>query len=221
MRPTGITLSAYFQFFRGVVVALFAGGIFLCWWHGVPPRFSRRRRQQSATIPRRPRSFCRRRTSHLRRRTDRRRHWPAATAKLGAYPCVGLFRSRNPGSSSPRHSPSSRFHSFRPVEPRRSDLSPPPRNRLLFPQQKSPRRFHPDQNRLTRRTLQVCLPTECPLLLRTAAEGSLFLLRFFLCAPMALRYLFSPPLPSTSSLDSVPLFPLFTSTCFPSPKTIT
>lgn len=28
MRPTGVTLSAYFQFFRGAVVALFAGGVF-------------------------------------------------------------------------------------------------------------------------------------------------------------------------------------------------
>ncbi|HMD44230.1 MAG TPA: DUF2127 domain-containing protein [Candidatus Acidoferrum sp.] len=28
MRPTGVTLSAYYQFFRGAVVALFAGGIF-------------------------------------------------------------------------------------------------------------------------------------------------------------------------------------------------
>ncbi len=28
MRPTGVTLSAYFQFFRGAVLALFAGGIF-------------------------------------------------------------------------------------------------------------------------------------------------------------------------------------------------
>ena len=28
MRPTGVTLCAYFEFFRGGVVALFAGGIF-------------------------------------------------------------------------------------------------------------------------------------------------------------------------------------------------
>ena len=28
MRPTGVTLTAYFQFFRGAIVALFAAGIF-------------------------------------------------------------------------------------------------------------------------------------------------------------------------------------------------
>ena len=112
MRPTGVTLSALFQFFRGALVALFALGIFFV--GGMASRLASLAAEGNM-LQRFIAGF-----GHFvgvalliyAAAPDRIGNWPAASPELGASSHHRIFCARHPDSSAPDSSSPARLHAL-------------------------------------------------------------------------------------------------------------